>query len=312
MGCVVRFLAVGDINLGRAVGQEILKGDTLFPFRAAVDTLTQYDLVFGNLESCLSDQNGKTDDPDHNLIFTGPPAGGWSLQRAGIQVVSTANNHALDYGVKGWSETIDNLRRAGVGFVGTASDRENLSGPLFVEKNGIRFAFFACTGIMNRPGEGWKRYVADADTVALAGKIRAIRKAADFIVVSFHGGDEYSSRPAGSTVAFGRAMIDAGADLVLGHHPHVPYGIELRGKGLIVHSLGNFVFRQPAREWTGKSYALAAGVEKDSMGTRLIWNRIVPLRSGLQPTFDIGAAEADSIRDRVRQLSSLEVTEHIR
>lgn len=308
----VRFLAVGDINLGRGVGQEILKGDTLFPFRDAIDTLSGYDLIVGNLESCLSDQDGETEDPDHNLIFTGPPAGAWSVRQAGIDVVTTANNHALDYGVGGWLETIENLTAAGVRFVGTARDSQALSGPLMVERNGIRFAFLACTGIMNRPGNGWKRYVADADTAALAKKIRDVRTEADVIVVSYHGGEEYAPGPARRTVEFGRSMIDAGADLVLCHHPHVPYGIEKRGRGLIVHSLGNFVFRQPARDWTGKSFALAVGIVKDTAGSRLDWYTIVPLRCGVQPTFALRASEADSIRDRVRQLSSLEVTEHIR
>jgi poly-gamma-glutamate capsule biosynthesis protein CapA/YwtB (metallophosphatase superfamily) len=307
-----RFLALGDINLGRAAGREIIKGDTLFPFRDVIDTLARYDLVVGNLESCLSDQDGETESPDHNLIFTGPPAGAWSIKRAGIDVVTTANNHALDYGVGGWLETIENLTAAGVRFVGTARDSQALSGPMMVERNGIRFAFLACTGVMNRPGNRWKRYVADADTASLARKIRDVRSEADIVVVSYHGGEEYAPRPARRTIEFGRAMIDAGADLVLGHHPHVPYGIEKRGRGLIVHSLGNFVFRQPARDWTGKSFAFAAGVVKDSAGTRLDWYAIVPLRCGLQPTFDLRGSEADSIRDRVRSLSSLEVTEHIR
>jgi poly-gamma-glutamate synthesis protein (capsule biosynthesis protein) len=107
-------------------------------------------------------------------------------------------------------------------------------------------------------------------------------------------------------------MIDAGADLFLGHHPHVPYGIERRGKGLIVHSLGNFVFRQPAREWTQKSYAFAAEITKDTAAARLNGYRIIPVRCGLQPTFAVDRYEADGIYERVRQLSSFEVTEHIR
>ena len=308
----VRLLAVGDINLGREVGQEILDGDTLYPFQAVRDTFARFDLVFGNLESCLSEQGGETQSPKNNLVFTGPPAGAWSLRRAGIHVVSTANNHALDYGLKGWGETIDRLREAGVEFVGTGRDSLRLGGPLVLDRGGVRVAIFACTDIMNRPGLEWKKYVAAADTGTLAPSIRTFRDSVDFVIISYHGGEEYSQRPTRRTVEFARAMIDAGADLFLGHHPHVPYGIERRGKGLIVYSLGNFVFRQPDREWTKRSYAFSAEILKDTVATRLRDYRIIPVRCGLQPTFVVDWSAGAAIHERVRQLSSVEVSEQLR
>lgn len=302
----IRLLAVGDINLGRSVGQRILKGDTLFPFAGVCDTLRGYDIVFGNLESCLSDQNGETQSPDNNLVFTGPPAGAESLERGGVQIVSTANNHALDYGLDGLKETAANLKRAGVAFVGTAAGGGSLIGPLVLERGGIRLAFFACTDIMNRPGDGWKKYVAPADTAILLPKIREIRQRVDLIVVSYHGGEEYAARPAKRTREFGRALVKAGAALVLGHHPHVPYGIERLQDGLIVPSLGNFVFRQPGRFWTQRSFALSVTIVKDSLGTRLEGYEALPLLAGARPTFALARADRDTIEYRVHSLSSSE------
>ena len=310
-----RFLAVGDINLGRRLGQKILAGDTLHPFRNVLEVFAAHDVVFGNLESALSDQNGETEHPSSNMIFTGPPAGARALQLGGVDVVSTANNHALDYGERGRRETLELLRGAGIAFAGTVDDSSaargaSSPGPAFLERNGIRFALFACTAIMNQPGEGWKKQVAPADTSILLPLLRKVRDSADVVVVSYHGGDEYSDRASAATARFAREIIDGGADLFLGHHPHVPYGIERRGRGLIVHSLGNFVFLQPSRFWTRWSYALSAEFTKGPHGTELTDYAVLPVRCGFQPEFARGL-EADSVINRVLQRTTFAVMERV-
>ncbi len=305
----LRILAVGDVNLGRAVGQAILGGDTAYPFAAVSDTFATYDVVFANLESCLSDQKGETQDPVYNLVFTGPPAGAWSLKRAGVNLVSTANNHALDYGLRARVETMRNLDSAGIAYAGTSPDSSRLHGPALLFRRGFRIGLFACTDIMNREGSGWKRTVAAADTGVLLPKIRAWRDSLDLMIVSYHGGDEYAEKPSRRTRQFAEAVIRAGADLFLGHHPHVPYGIESHDGKLVVHSLGNFVFRQPARYWTQHSYALSLDLVKDSIGTRIQEYHLLPLRCGLQPTFAIDDEERAELADRVRLLSTEAVAE---
>jgi poly-gamma-glutamate capsule biosynthesis protein CapA/YwtB (metallophosphatase superfamily) len=306
---VLHFLAVGDINLGRAVGRKMLEGDTLFPFRAVQDTFARFDLVFGNLESSLSNQDGETEDPGNNLVFTGPPAGASALSLAGITMVSSANNHALDYGVDAARETAKDLLEAGIVFAGTDADSGRPHKPAIVERKGIRIALFACTDIMNVEDSRWRRIVADADTAALFPLLRVAHESADFVIVSLHGGDEYADRPTTRIIDFARSAIDAGADLVLGHHPHVPYGIERYRGRCIVHSLGNFVFYQPSRYWTLRSFGFAADIVKDSSGTRIRDFRCLPVRCGLQPVFLSSGPEADSIQERVRTLSSFDVAE---
>jgi poly-gamma-glutamate capsule biosynthesis protein CapA/YwtB (metallophosphatase superfamily) len=299
------------VNLGRAAGQEILKGDTLYPFAATHDTIASYDLVFANLECTLSEQHGETQHPKNNLIFTGPPGGAESLRKAGIHVVSTANNHALDYGVRAHAQTIENLRRAGIAFAGTASDSAHLFDPAIITLHGIRFAFFACTDVMNITDRLWLRYVAEADTGKMLPRIRAYRDSVDFIVVSYHGGVEYAERPSSRSLSFSRALVEGGADLVLGHHPHVSYGVEKIGKRYIVQSLGNFVFRQPQHFWTQRSFAFAAEVTKSEEGTWISRFHCLPVLTGFQPRFMARGMDAQEMFHRIQRYSTLPESENL-
>lgn len=303
---VVRLIAVGDVNLGRQVGQEILRGDTLFPFSFVRDTFATYDIVFANLECTLSDQEGETQHPKNNLIFTGPPAGGATLKRGGVTVVSTANNHALDYGVRAHAETITYLNNEGVKFTGTSKDSSLLYSPLLFTKHSIRFALLACTDVMNIDDPRWKRFVAEADTGKMLPAIRASRQIADVVIVSYHGGEEYTPKPVKRTEWFAEQAISAGADLFLGHHPHVPHGIKSINGRIIAYSLGNFVFYQPFQEWTQRSFALSLTFVKDAGGVRMENLRCLPVISGLQPYFTSDSTMSAMIRSRLKNISSLE------
>src|SRR5438477_517232 len=110
--------AGGDVNFGRECGQAILKDVTYDPFAGLNTAWTSADVRFVNLESQLSDQHGLTQSPLHRLIFTGPPGGADVLAQAHVSLVSTANNHAWDYGKGALLETIENLERAQVPFAG--------------------------------------------------------------------------------------------------------------------------------------------------------------------------------------------------
>ena len=307
----IRFLALGDINLGRRVGQIILAGDTLYPFARVADTLRRYDIVFANLESNISDQKGLTEHPRNNMIFTAPPAAARSLVRGGVRVVATANNHALDFGVSARDQTIRYLDEAGIAHCGTSRGGEALFRPALLEANGIRMAFFAVTDIMNGAGTGWKRLVAPADTGELLPAIRAVRESTDVVVVSYHGGVEYAGEASRRTREFARQVLAGGADIVLGHHPHIPYGIETAWGKVAVHSLGNFVFMQPDRYWTRFSFAVSFDIVRDATGTRIRSWRPLPLRAGFQPEFLAPGRDTESVRDRIRLLSSQDVQEHM-
>ena len=159
----VSLLALGDINLGRTVGQEILKGKIDFPFEKFGSVLARAEVVFANLECPVTDHNGETQSPKSNVIFCAPPDAGATLRRAGITVVSTANNHAFDYGLKGLRETIKFLNRDSNQFAGTVMNAGEEFNPAIILRNGIKFGILAYTQTVNIH-RGWKGLISVFDS----------------------------------------------------------------------------------------------------------------------------------------------------
>jgi poly-gamma-glutamate synthesis protein (capsule biosynthesis protein) len=300
----ITVLAFGDVNLGRSVGQELLRGRFEYPFKLVKQRLEAADVVFVNLESPLSDQGGETQHPKDNLIFCGPPEGARSLKWAGVTVVSTANNHAFDYGLKGLKETIDFLEDQRIAFVGTSRSEEEVFAPRVIEHNGIRLAVLAYTQFVNQQGE-WKGRISLYDELRARKEIDLARRQAEFVIISFHGGREYVDLPPEATLRQMRWFIDAGADAVWGHHPHVPQGIELYKGKLLFYSLGNFVFYQPQHEWTQRSFGVKMAFGKSSGRVMVRSVQILPIRAGKQPEFLERGEEADIIVERIRALSNV-------
>ncbi len=301
----VSLIAFGDVNLGRAVGKRLIKGDTLFPFRKMMPVFSTADLVFVNLESQLSDQKGETQDPKNNLVFTGPPQGGETLRRGGIRIVSTANNHAFDYGLRALKETIINLDSSGIWHSGTALDSGSLYRPLIRSVSGIRFAFFAVTAVMNSQSHQWRPYIALADSGKLLPSIRWYRDSADIVIVSYHGDREYTRTPTSTQRKFFRQLVDAGVNIVIGHHSHVPQGIERYRDGWLVYSLGNFVFRQPQKFWTQRSFGVRWIFRRKEKQTRVTDVDVIPVSAGFQPVETRNDGEKKIILKRLRALSNV-------
>ncbi|WP_437967736.1 CapA family protein [Sorangium sp. So ce260] len=244
----ITLIAGGDVCLGKALGQELLRNPAHDPFAPVAALLASADVRFVNLENQLSDQGGETQHRLQPLVFTGPPAGADVLARAGISVVSLANNHMWDYGKSAFLETLGHLERAGVAYAGAGRTRPKAYAPAVIERRGFRVAVLAVTGIWNQ-GSLWqhpaREFVAAAERDGLAAAVRAARKQPGVVavVVSYHGGTEYLDTPLPQARALAAAAIDAGADAFLGHHPHVLQGIELRRGRPIFYSLGNFLMK---------------------------------------------------------------------
>lgn len=296
----LRLYAVGDINLGRRLAKHrLLQGDTLYSFRPLLDSLTRADITFGNLESPIApDSAPPLDSAD---VFAAPALAAVALARAGFDILSTANNHAWDGGRAAVEETMRQLTRAGVRFVGSGFGRDMAEQPVILGRRGWRVAFFAITRAWNpapysfyeHAGADW---VAWGDTNWIYPAIRAIKAngRADLIVVSVHGGREYVEQPPDYHSDLLHGLVDAGADLVLAHHPHVLQPvIWYKGKP-IVQSLGNFVFLQND-PWTRLSAILRVVVTPD----RKLRLSAIPIHVSPQPTLATGAA-ADSVRRRLR------------
>jgi poly-gamma-glutamate capsule biosynthesis protein CapA/YwtB (metallophosphatase superfamily) len=250
--------AGGDVNFGRECGQAILKDLGYAPFAGLNEAWSSADARFVNLESQLSDQHGLTQSPSHRLIFTGPPGGAEVLANAKVSLVSTANNHAWDFGKSALFETIANLERAQVAFAGTGRDVAQAYKPVVLRVKGRSIALFAVTQVWNQPPfeahEG-KDFVAWADVDKLKAGIEQARRENDFVLVSYHGGAEYVDVPVERTRRFVKAVMALGVDAFIGHHPHVPQGIGWAEGRPVVYSLGNFVFAgHDERPWTKQSF----------------------------------------------------------
>ncbi len=300
----LRLIAVGDVNLGRSLGQRILRGETDYPFHALRDWFSGADAVFANLESPISDQHGETESPRSNVVFCAPPVAADVLRAAGISVVSTANNHAADYGATGIAETIAFLHQAGVQPVGTTVDAAGTFAPAILDRHGIRVAIVAFTQFVNGRA-AWEQSISLFDSSGVRRQIDSVRSHADVVIASFHGGREYASDADTVTEQQMRYLIDAGADIVLAHHPHVAWGVEEYRGHLIFRSLGNCVFYQPQRRWA--DVGLAAELVWTRRDGRVVLRsaRFQPLRTGFQPTRDVSPQRQRALFERLRRRSTV-------
>jgi poly-gamma-glutamate synthesis protein (capsule biosynthesis protein) len=248
----------GDVNLGRECGTAILGDPNYDPFGDLGAAWTSADLRFVNLESQLSEQGGVTQHPRARLVFTGPPGGADVLKRARIDLVSTANNHAWDFGRSAFLQTLANLERAGVAYAGTGRNLAAAYSPAIVKAGDLSIAFFAVTHIWNygpiAEHQG-RDFVAWATPELLRQRIARAKREHDFVLVSYHGGEEYIDAPVEKTRAFVKRVMSLGADAIVGHHPHVPQGVGWFDDRPVLYSLGNFVFAgHTERPWTKQSF----------------------------------------------------------
>ncbi len=239
----ITIAAVGDMMLGTDYPDNRLPDDDAEGFLAGVTPiLVSADLTFGNLEGVLVDGGEaakKCSNPGACYLFRSPTRYAKHLQTAGFDVISLANNHARDFGEEGRSSSMQALAALGIRHSGREGDFATLT------VNGLKVAVLA--------------YAVTKDSNMLLDyelALQTVRKYAaenDIVIVSFHGGgegqnfthvpfaeEEYFGEPRGDVVKFARMMIDGGADLVLGHGPHVVRGIENFEDRLIAYSLGNF------------------------------------------------------------------------
>ncbi len=242
---------VGDVMLGRNVAgiaeRKHVPFDALFdgarPFLAGVD------VAFANLESPITDRGARKD--GHAYAFRAPPEAAAALRGAGLDVVSLANNHALDYHADGLEDCVRRVRDAGLLAVGVGDPRGPQE-PVIVDARGVTVGFLAyCDPRSPKGCNGRDRRQLPrpyrATDAALERDIAAARPQVDVLVVSLHWGSEGQEAPEARQVELGRHIIDLGADVVAGHHPHAQQPAELYGRGVILYSMGNFVFDQYAR-----------------------------------------------------------------
>lgn len=243
----VRLVFAGDVMLDDGPGQTIAAGgDPLAAFDAI---LRDADFRIGNLE-CPIATTGK---PLDNKIFSFRAAPATTrVLRHRFDALSVANNHSGDFGREAFLETLDHVRQAGIQTFGGGRNLTEAHAPLWIERHGLRIAVLAYNEFKPRSfeaGAAWPGIAWSEDSHVVADIHAARRAGADVVIPFMHWGWEQEPEPTQRQWQLARLMIDAGADAVVGGHPHVTQGADIyRGKP-IVWSLGNFVFdgfTQPA------------------------------------------------------------------
>ena len=267
-----RLILGGDVMLSRYVGR-IARGhrDPAFPMRDLAPLLQSADIAFVNLESPFSDRGAVV---EHGMVFKAEPDMIAALELAGVDVVSTANNHARDQGSHGVEFTLDWLESHQIAVAGTGTSAEAAHAGVVLDRNGLRFGFLAYTyDQSNGNHSDIDDRVAVMDLPRMREDVAKLAARADAIIVSMHAGTEYSPKSNAQQVAFAHAAIETGASVVVGHHPHVTQPWERYGEGVIFYSLGNLVFDQFQRVETQRG-ALADIVFE---GPRLAQASLLPV-----------------------------------
>ena len=232
--------AAGDVTFGAGA----MARGPVFPWTGIGATLRAADIATANLEGAISTRGVAV--AGKQYTFRGPPEAARAAARAGgIDVLTLANNHTVDFGREALLDTIGHVRAAGIATVGAGRDPEAARRPAVLERGGLRIAFlgysqvppdsfFAAEG---RPG------TAPAGEAQIAADVDAARRRADLVVVWFHWGLELQAEPTGSQRRLAETALNAGASVVLGAHPHVLGPVtEPLPRRLVAWTLGNFIF----------------------------------------------------------------------
>ncbi len=313
---------VGDILPARAIELTMRKQGYDYPFQRIITELENADITFANLESPLIGDavTGKTT-PGGTTVFRGDTAFAAAIKRAGIDIVSLANNHMKDQGQKGIESTLNTLDAIGLAHTGAGLNLDDARKLTIIEipakiegSHPIRVGFLAYNDSDVVP----KSYHAGPEQSGthimniseLQQDVAAARPQVDVLVISMHSGTEYKTiNPNSRQIEFSHAAIDAGADIVVGHHPHVLQPVELYKGKYIYYSLGNFIFDQPWPD-TKQSVLVHMQIELEkrlvtmSTTTNTVWSirgfypDIVPLKIvQFQPQKTTTLAETKAIFD---------------
>ncbi len=267
-------VAVGDIMLSGSAKPLLRKKGYGYSFEDPVlsKLIKNADLSFANLE-CPVTKTG-TACKNKKFVFRGDPASIKALRKAGFDMLSLANNHIMDYNEPGLYSTIDYCKKSGMACSGAGTDITHARKAAILKRNGITYGLLSYS--MTYPKEFW----ATSDTAGAAygeensviDDVQKTRKEADVVIVSFHWGAELADAPKPYQIKMAHAAIDSGADMVFGHHPHVPQPIEIYKGKPVFYSLGNYAFGSYSRK-TPVSFAARVVLKEN----RISGIRIYPL-----------------------------------
>ena len=247
--------AVGDIMLGRGIEYHLIDEgkDYKYPFENVVEFLKTGDIIFGNLEAPLTD-NSNSLDPNGKYVLKNRSEAIEGLKYAGFNILNLANNHIMDYYYEGLKDTIEILEEYEIQHCGAGENIEKARNPAILDIKGFKIAVLGYTDMAEYfyKGNPMIKFEAEEQSSGVAPRkleyikedIEKIKENADIIIISLHWGIEDSFDVTEEQRQFAYELIDNGADIILGHHPHKFQGIEIYKGKPIIYSMGNFIFDQ--------------------------------------------------------------------
>ncbi|HFK1497469.1 TPA: capsular polyglutamate synthetase CapA [Bacillus paranthracis] len=242
---------VGDIMMGRNVKEIVDRYGTDYVFRHVSPYLKNSDYVSGNFEHpVLLEDKKNYQKLDKNIHLGAKKEAVQAVKDAGFTVLNLANNHMTDYGAKGTLDTLKSFKEADLDYVGAGENLKDAKHIVYQEVNGVRVATLGFTdafvpgSIATKKQPGVLSMNPDVLFEQISKAKDPKKGKADLVVVNTHWGQEYDNEPSPRQEALAKAMIDAGADIIVGHHPHVLQSFDVYKQGVIFYSLGNFVFDQ--------------------------------------------------------------------
>ena len=233
----IKLLFVGDVMMTRYVEKRIknLNKEYIYLFEKILNYLKTFDYVIANLEGPISDKGVKV---GSKYSFRMKPEVAEALSKANINIVNLANNHIFDYGKVAFEDTLKNLEKNNIKYFGNSYE------PLIIEKEGAKIGFLGFSDFLKHLEVKENKIGIATINDNISEIIKKAKEKVDILIVSFHWGEEYKKIANERQRKIAKIAIDSGADLVIGHHPHIIQNIEKYKDKFIFYSLGNFIFDQ--------------------------------------------------------------------
>ncbi len=307
---ITKLISTGDIIMSRTVAVKMREKGVLSPWQNVREKLAAADLTFISLEAPFSDRFPA---PTAGMQFIVPTNAIAGLLEGGVDVAGVANNHSTNYGLAVFADNLNFLKNNNISFTGGGNNISEAETPAIIEKNGLRWAFLDWNSIVGAISatedslgvaplhiKPWYPEDNELDIKHLENVVSETAQKADIVVVQFHWGTEYKTQQSESQEGVARRMIDAGADLIVGTHPHAVQGSEFYHDKYITYSLGNFIFDQEWSQGTKEGSVL----ESYFYGADNVADNLIPvlISDYHQPKF-LAPEEGQSIMDRIKSVS---------
>ncbi len=267
----------GDTTMSDFFGDALNNYGSNYMFEDIVDLLLEADYSFLNLETSVSDRGISTKPAGYG--FRSDPKHLESLVNAGIDMVLLANNHVLDYGYDAFLDTLENLEKNEIEYIGAGENYESASKVKYVDIKGKKIGFFGANSVI--PNDGWIATSEKGGIMPLKDEyfeeiidlLKKAKEECDYLFAVFHWGREYVNYPDDWQVGFSEKLIDAGVDFIIGSHPHVLQGVDINKQNAIFYSTGNLVFY-----FNTDDSKLTALFELEIDNSGIVSSRVYPIR----------------------------------